>query len=110
MTKVKFDTTSDTFFFSCQGHAGYAEHGQDIVCASASILAYTLVECIYKMQTEGKINRIDEILIQDGLVNVVVEIKKEFMQECLSIFSTLKTGFELLAENYPQYVEIDIID
>ena len=37
MTKVTiFKRGNDILEFSCEGHTGYADHGQDIVCASVS--------------------------------------------------------------------------
>ena len=32
--------------FSIKGHAGYAEHGQDIICAAVSVLAQNTVNSI----------------------------------------------------------------
>lgn len=110
MTNITFNITSNTLLFACSGHAGYAEHGQDIVCASASILAYTIAQCIENMQTEGKLKRIDEMSIQDGAVTVVCTPKEEHRQEVIDIYLTVRTGFELLAHNFPQYVEFNSID
>ncbi|MCI6715321.1 MAG: ribosomal-processing cysteine protease Prp, partial [Lachnospiraceae bacterium] len=40
MTKITFHTTKTGEYrgFTCEGHAGYADYGQDIVCASISVL------------------------------------------------------------------------
>ena len=32
--------------FSCTGHAGYAEHGSDVVCASVSMLVINTINAI----------------------------------------------------------------
>ena len=35
--------------FEYYGHAGYARHGKDIVCAALSILAFTTIESLEKL-------------------------------------------------------------
>ena len=37
--------------FSIKGHAGYAEHGQDIICAAVSVLAQNTVNSIEQFTT-----------------------------------------------------------
>lgn len=74
-----------------QGHAGYAEKGQDIICAAVSILVSTFT------------NMYDVLVIEDD--EEVMEIvwdndaDPKFM-----IF-----GFELLEYNYKDYVKVEKI-
>ena len=47
MIKVQLVKTGNTIEgFQISGHAGYAEHGHDIVCAAASFLAITVVNSL----------------------------------------------------------------
>ena len=39
--------------FSIKGHAGYAEHGQDIICAAVSVLAQNTVNSIEQFTDDG---------------------------------------------------------
>lgn len=110
MTKVTIDNTSYIHSFLCVGHAGYAEHGQDIVCASASILAYTLIQAIQNMAVDGKLVGIDNVSAQGGRASISCIPKDEHKQEVFDIFSTVQVGYELLAQQYPQYVELNVID
>jgi uncharacterized protein YsxB (DUF464 family) len=82
-----------------EGHAGYAEVGKDIVCASASILAYTLA---YIVQQEDETA---DIRLDSG----------DTVIECVET-PTIRTAFEhtliglgLLEQNYPQYVKLNAL-
>ena len=46
--------------FSCSGHAGYAEFGQDIVCASISVLVINTVNSIETFTSTAYICEADE--------------------------------------------------
>lgn len=48
MTKITVFRTHDHEFkgFSCQGHAGYANAGEDIVCAGISVLVLNTINSI----------------------------------------------------------------
>ena len=41
--------------FTCKGHAGYAEHGNDIVCAAVSMLVINTINSLEKL-TDCKFN------------------------------------------------------
>ena len=46
--------------FSIKGHAGYAEHGQDIICAAVSVLAQNTVNSIEQFTDDTFSGEIDE--------------------------------------------------
>ena len=76
------------------GHAGYAERGQDIVCAAASALVYALVGAL-----EDKDN-VAELVIRPG--NVTVAAKEDD-----PAFAVVRRGLEQLAGRYPGYVAVE---
>ena len=41
---IRVSISPEELFFRLDGHAGYAPEGQDIVCASASMMAAMLFE------------------------------------------------------------------
>lgn len=43
MTKIQYDRKDNQFSLLAQGHAGFADVGNDIVCAGISTLTQTLV-------------------------------------------------------------------
>ena len=88
------------------GHAGQAKHGEDIVCASASILAYTLAQVIKAMEHNGDLAEPTTIDMESGDAVIVCRAKDLFLfAEVMYAFFVIETGYTLLAKNYPQFVE-----
>ena len=89
--------------FQISGHAGYAEHGQDIVCAAASFLAITVVNSLeLQLGKEGTVKSEDGYLyyrLPQGLTGKQQETAQV-------ILKTLATGFQNLKEEYPKYISI----
>ena len=92
MTEITFENG----VFRAKGHANYAEQGKDIVCASISMLAYTMA-----VSLDGNSARLlpgdTEIAYQDTIKNRM-------------IIDAMQKGFSLLAESYPDYVKVRVID
>lgn len=79
-----------------KGHAGYADKGKDIVCAGVSTLFYTLLN-----HAEKSAKVVDyKISDQECYADIV-------MQQLAS--SIILTGFEMMAEEYPDYVKMEKI-
>lgn len=101
MIKVTFTEKGKTLSLRIEGHAGYAETGKDIVCASASILAYTLATII---DTFGLISTIN---LKSGDTTIECECFDDPMMDVIrDSFNYAQVGYTLLAQNYPQYVEL----
>ena len=82
-----------------QGHAGYALHGQDIVCAGVSTLAQTLIASIEQM-TNDKI----EYETAPGMVDIRYgKLSKESKTLIVSFF----VGCDLIAAAYPDHVRVE---
>jgi uncharacterized protein YsxB (DUF464 family) len=109
MISVKFEQTDKgTIVFTCKGHAGQAEKGQDIVCASASMLAYTLAQNIIFLQDRGVFKGKARAMLNDGDAHISCKPKKSEMADVLRTFFVVQVGYSLLAHNYPQYVELKL--
>lgn len=92
-------TTNRFDYIEIEGHAGYAPHGSDIVCASVSVLYETM-----KNVTRGRILNVEE---DDKLCRISTDKRsKEFDSNYMHFF--LK-GIEGIAEAYPDHVQL-IID
>ena len=89
--------------FQISGHAGYAQHGQDIVCAAASFLAITVVNSLeLQLGKEGTVKSEDGYLyyrLPQGLTEQELETAQ-------IILRTLVTGYQNLKEEYPKYISI----
>lgn len=85
-----------------EGHAGYAEIGKDIVCASASILAYTLASVVESID-----DVVSSIKLSSGDTIIECECKNDTaFAKVIDAYRYTQTGFALLAQNYPQYVRL----
>ena len=102
MTTVRLDGLS----LSVRGHAGFAEIGKDPVCAGASILAMTVAQCVISMHEAGKLQKKPHLIIRNGRVEVTAKPKPQYEAEARHIFYVGEVGMELLAQSYPDHVEI----
>ena len=91
-----------------EGHAGQAEKGHDIVCASASILAYTVAQYVRYVQKLGGMKTKPLIELKDGYMYISVCPTEKYFAEVLNAFFVAEVGYSLLAHNYPQYVELNV--
>lgn len=107
MIKVSFTRKEDkTFLFKIDGHAGQDDSGHDIVCSAASILAYTLAQTMRYIEYEDGLEENPIICLSEGNAVILVKPKEEYEGEVMQIFFTIEVGYSLLAQNYPQYVDL----
>lgn len=110
MTKATFKTLpkSGSITLKVEGHAGAAAKGEDIVCAAASILSYTLAQTLSFMHSEGKLQKKPNIKLDGGgTATITAKPKAEWYDEALHCYFIAQVGFHLLAHNYPQYVAVE---
>lgn len=91
-----------------EGHAGSADHGKDLVCASASILAYTLAKNVLKLAAGGQIRMSPVVKMEEGRTEICVTPRSGFQSVVTLIFDSLCIGFALLANDYPENVSYEI--
>lgn len=62
MTKVVIKKNKNNIpcFFKIEGHSGYAESGRDIVCASISLLAFTMINSMDEYTKDNIDYSVDE--------------------------------------------------
>lgn len=85
-----------------KGHADFANKGEDIICASASILAYTLAQNVRYMESAGVAKDVHIILEEGNAVIACTPVEES--ETLLCIYDTITTGFALLQCNYPDHV------
>ena len=102
MIRASFTESGKKLSLRVEGHAGYAEHGKDIICASASILANTLAAIILE------IDEVDAIVdLTSGDATIECKCKDDATYQIVAdAFRYTKIGYELLEHNYPQYVRL----
>lgn len=83
---------------SVKGHAGYAPHGQDIVCAAVSTLAQNMVISISEL-TKDKI----QYDIRPGTVEIRYG---NLSKEAQLLVDSFFIGIRAIADSYPGNVRI----
>ena len=108
MVKAEFfaNKESGSITLKLTGHAGQAEHGKDIVCSAASILAYTVAQALQFQYEEGGLKKKPHLKLAPGDTVIIAKPKAEHYEETLHTFFVAQVGYCLLAKTYPQYVEL----
>ena len=81
----------------CNGHAGYADYGKDIVCASFSTMIITTINAILEIDSDA-INYTDSNNLE------IVNIKKDNITN--SLLKNLVNMIYELKENYDKNIDI----
>lgn len=87
-----------------RGHAGYAPHGFDIICAAATILSYTAAECVKNAAAQEWLKKEPIIILNPGYIEIRCAPTAEHSAEIHAVFTSLRCGFHILADNYPNYI------
>ena len=86
-----------------KGHADFGEKGKDVVCAGISTLFYTLYEVLYSnMNMLQKDSLTAEMEEGNGTISCVP--LEEYEGNIQTMYMTILTGFNLLAENYKEFI------
>lgn len=100
MITARYDRDGESHTLSVNGHAGYAEKGQDIVCAGVSAIVYALIGWL-----ENNIESYVSIDERNGEVVIACEGDEQVE----AVFYMAAIGIENIANTYPDHVEIDIV-
>lgn len=92
-----------------EGHAGSGEKGHDLVCASVSILAYTLASLVESMDHGAQIQGAT-VELNDGGALISCEPIDNYSFPIKLMFDTICMGFEILAQEYPENVLYEFCD
>ena len=90
-----------------QGHAHSAEPGQDLVCAGASALAYTMAANVGNMNANGQVQDVI-VKLESGDAEISCRPRAKYKAVVARIFEAICVGFELLAASSPQYISYEI--
>lgn len=90
-----------------EGHAHSGDPGHDLVCAAASILAYTLAANVANLADNGHA-RIESMELSSGKAEIGCKPRSGVRSIVGCTFESVCVGFELLAKDYPQYIRYEI--
>ncbi|MBG9979675.1 ribosomal-processing cysteine protease Prp [Facklamia sp. DSM 111018] len=88
------------------GHADYAEHGQDIVCAAVSSQVISIENSLYQLLHIPVKTKVNES--QGGYLKIELpEIEsKQVSHDAQLLMKHLIFALEVTAEAYPEYIQI----
>ena len=115
MTKIVFFRSGGTFYgFEEQGHTGFAEEGNDVLCAALSAMTMLIINTIEVAYASNV-----EYTIDEGATNIRVRSKAalvEFEEDELKRYAVsglfLSYFYQLneLLEEYYDFLEVDVVD
>ena len=102
MTKVTIykNVKNECVGFKAFGHAGYAEEGEDIVCAGISVLTINTINSIEALTEAVFTVESDE---NDGSMNFRIQ---KATKESTLLLEAMILGLEMMADNYSEYIDL----
>lgn len=102
MIEATFVLGERDYELSIQGHAGYSDNGNDIVCAGVSAIAFTLMGFLQNNK--------------DDIGNISAQfLSGDLKVKCKSGGERIKTAFDMaliglqqIAHKYPKHVKVTI--
>lgn len=98
-----FGTREKLSGFSLSGHAGYADYGQDIVCASVSSAVQMTVNGVTEVLKINASVRVEENLIQ-------MKLSKQDAQKAQPFLQALLLHLNLLSEDYEGTIQVNLTE
>lgn len=108
MIKVTFEENEKegSITLKVKGHSGHSEAGKDIVCAGASILAYTVVQAMVLCADDFW--KEPYVRMEEGDAEITVYPKEARYGEVYHTFYVAEIGYGLLESNYPDHVSVTL--
>lgn len=91
-----------------EGHAHSGEPGHDLVCAAASALAYTLAANVANLADNGKV-KAPNLNLAPGNAEISCNPVSRFKGTVALVYQAVCVGFEILANEYSQYISYEIL-
>ena len=102
MTSVKFYMSHDRIVaIDLQGHAAYAEEGEDIVCAAISSSVQLIHALLYDVQG---IN-VDTVVEDDG-AHIRLTLPSDSIEEGQAAFKAMYLHMTELEEGYSEFIKV----
>lgn len=106
MTQLTIRETVGMVHIEVDGHAEY-NPGNDIVCAAISTLCYTLINQLEAMYSRDQLNDL-QIIDESGHIEIKLVKDWGYKTQWYAIRDFFITGMEMIAEQYPDYLKVDI--
>ena len=110
MNTVVFTCKQDRFLqVESSGHTGYAQSGQDIVCAAVSAILQTAVMGV--LQVAGLAGCQYSVDDRKGHLCLILPIEgytASQMEQATAILQTALLGIQDISSSYPKYVKLEV--
>ena len=93
---------------TAQGHAYSGEEGHDLICAAVSALMLTMAGNVGSLAELGNA-REPIIRLEKGDAEVSCKPIRKMRKVVTLMFDTVGTGFQLLADQYPEYISYKVM-
>lgn len=92
------------------GHAGFGEYGEDIVCAAASAQVISVENSLVQILNINPTTQVDEI--EGGYLELTLpaDLTSEVDADAQLLMRHLHLAYQVLEENYPDYIQIQDLD
>lgn len=105
MTRVTIHKTNDRIVgFIIDGHSGYANFGEDIVCASISLLATTVVNSLNIVAGIDEENIKFSFNEDKGYLSL--DTSDSINEKSDVIYNTFLVGIQSIVESYSDYITL----
>jgi uncharacterized protein YsxB (DUF464 family) len=101
--------SNGSIHMTLKGHAEAAPKGEDLICASATMLAYTVAQAVQFMHEQDKLKKKPKIRIRDGEATIIATPTEDAYAEALHTFWVAQCGAHVLAKNYPENVGLNYL-
>lgn len=101
---VQRNTTRQITFFSVEGHAGFAEAGQDIVCAAVSAVTFGTVNALEKLLSVQLVAESDERGVLRCQVPFIPDPETKARAQLL--LEAMLSALEDISAEYGEFVQI----
>ncbi|MDK2856190.1 MAG: uncharacterized protein PWQ86_1403 [Bacillota bacterium] len=88
--------------FTVEGHAGWAPHGRDIVCAGVSALTQAAL-----LGLEEYLALSPNVKVKEGFLHCRLRGAEQKMREAQAILATMELGLRAMAREYPESIKIE---
>ena len=104
MTRCEFFTEDDRITgFSVSGHSGYAEAGQDIVCAAVSAcvtMAETTINDVCGAKAKVRVKE------EDARVTLTLPVSCDEEEAVQAVMTGMMLTLCSIRDDYPDYIEV----
>jgi Predicted ribosomal protein len=104
ITAIIYRREEKIYGFQISGHAGYAQEGEDIVCAAVSVLALNTTNAIEAFTQEPLQAEAD--MEDNGFLKVMIPLEGAADHDAQLLLRTLELGLSGIENEYKQYLTL----